>query len=575
MLIDIIKQMRPDKSQDPPPTKISKPLILMILASVVVAALYLAMANNRFHFLEAAESGDILLARALAQGEGFREVWRLGKPPCTVRPPGFAFIMSLVVRIFSMDLLAMKVINNLFGVLGFLAALVLLRRRLDSNYLVLVLCFFSFTLPFWIDVSKYLYSGGAYTCFILFALAAFETADDREFGGRWLLLLFTALFAGSLMIRGAAIALPVAALISLLSRRVAPAKNRWTWAVAVVIAALLSSGAWTLRNYKAKGAQDQPYFSKLLVGEPPQSLYWLAEDQGVPLAPKPRPLTVKRLFRRLLDSGTYYLDHTAPFMLPVLEVAPRWLLRTWSAAGLFLIVAGLLLSIKKERRISELFALLTLGIAWLWPFPHPRFFAPVMPILLFAMVDGGFRMVKALNRSPSREFFMSLTSSTFLILGIVAIAINLIQDFKIVRDRFQEPEFKLLHSSGMLMVTSRPEAYRSLLILDYVRANTEPEASVMFHSIHPCGLVAQRICSTVPLARPDRVMDYIIEHGIDYVVADDEGGQWGASIFSFHFLLPAIRAHPERFEDVETINRGFEESGSRARLFKVVPAKSP
>jgi len=316
-----MREAAPTQRERPP--RIPR-VVLTIAAALLVAGLYLLMANNRFYFLEGSAAGDILLAKALAGGEGFREVWRLGQPPCTVRPPGLALIMAGVVKVFYLKLLVIKLVNNCFGVVACVFAFLLLRRRMDSFYLALVFALVSLTLPFLIQISLYIYSGLAYTAFALAALVVFERADDDGFRSSRHLAAFTVISSAGAMIRTMEIALPLAAVLSLLTRNnsLSPRK-RLIWTAAIVIAALAGPGAWTLRNYLAKDVLDRPYFSKLLVGEPPGSSYWLAEDQGVPLLPNPRPLTTESFLRRLQNNTDYYLESIAGMIAPPTEGAPR------------------------------------------------------------------------------------------------------------------------------------------------------------------------------------------------------------------------------------------------------------
>lgn len=541
--------------------------LLLGIFLVLVSALYLSMANGRFYFLEGASSGDIMLAKALAEGHGFREVWRVGRPPCTVRPPGLAFALSLVVRVAGLNLLAMKVVNNLFGPLAFLGAVMLLRRRMESARLGLVIAAFSFTIPFWIEMAEHLYSGAAYAGLALWSLWVFEEADERGFRGWALALVSAALVGCALMVRGIGMVVPAAMVLSLLLRKRAPLRTRMLWIAVIAAAVLASGGTWTLRNYRSQGALDRPYFSKLLVGEPLGSTYWLAEDQGIPVMPQPRPLTPGRFLTRLGDNSAYYLEHGAELVIPPLERAPRPLRIATSSLLLLLVMAGLLRALIRERRASEWFALLTLLVAWVWPFPHNRFFAPALPVLAMAATNGAGLAASGLGRFFGRVLPTASVNAVIGAVLIVGIAANLVQDLPVVRARYQKPEFSLALGPKITAVARRPEAYRSLILLDHVQKNTPSDATVMFHSIHPCGLIAKRVCSAVPMGSPGRVLRYLDEAGIDYVVMDDEGGTWGASYFSLQFLLPTLTAFPESFERVFSFYP--DGSGPTSGVFRV------
>jgi len=560
--------MAPDNAPNNFQGRIFISRVALVVSGALVCVLYLLMANNHYYFMQGSSSIPILLAKALAGGDGFREVWRIGQPPRTVTPPGFALMLSVVVRLFGLNLFAMKILNNLFGVAAFLGAYALISRRIKAPPFALLIAVFSSTLVYWVGTAEYLYAGMPNFAIVIWALAAFETADDKNFKTRRLVVVVALLTVGAVLVRGIGIAFPAAVMASLITRRGAPSSRRLWWGSLIVIAGLLSWGGWTLRNYLAIGAQDRPYLSKLVIGEPLGSLYWLAEDHGAPIMPAPKRLTPARLIKRLEDNGTYYLSEISTILLPPLERTPRVLRISLSSVWILFTLAGIARLLARERRVSEWFALATLAIAWLWPFPDTRFLVPIMPILLMATLEGAGWAVDILSRAPRAKLGPAIRAGLFT-LGAVVCCINLAQDAAIVRDRFRDPPFKLILPSGLEAGTWRIEAYHSLLLLDHVAKNSPPTAKVMFHSIHACGLVTGRMCAGVPLAGPDRVMQYIDEEGIDYVVMDDEGGVWGASYLSHRFLLPAIEKRPERFRPVASIN-GVADS-YQGKIFLVTP----
>jgi len=531
---------------------------------VLVAALYLGMTNNRFHFLMSASSGDILLAEAIAEGHGFREVWRLGSPPCTVRPPGLAFVLAPFAFPPEINLFAMKLMNNLFGPLGFVGAYLFLLVRTRNRYAALMMALYASTLFFLVGQARFLYSGIAYFALVSWSLYFFERTRQRVFADRWRLTVFSVLSAAAFLVRSIGIAVGFSGAASLALSGRGSRRLRMFWTAFVLAVVMGAAGGWTLRNYLAEGAKDEPYLSKLMVGEPLDSLYWLAEDQGVPIMPEPKPLNTARFVQRIYSNTAYYIDRVAGTLAAPLDLAPYPVRAVVSVLFLVSAVAGAALLLLRERGAAEFYVIFTLAIAVLWPFPHERYLAPALPPLLLCVYQLANSAARRMN---GKGRFLVGGLSAVLVAATLA---NIAYDTADLADRFADVPFSRPHPSGFEVVTERPAAMNSMLLLEWVRENTEEDAVVMFHSINPCGLVARRTCAAVPMAPPGRVMEYIDSNGIDYVVMDDEMGEWGASFFSENFLLSAIDEHPERFGPVGGIKSSPHRL--RAKVYRVVPA---
>ncbi|MFO8058301.1 MAG: hypothetical protein R6V10_13495, partial [bacterium] len=521
-------------------SKRDRTLVAAVLLGV--AGLFVVMSNQRFYFLQGSAASDILLSRALASGQGFREVLRIGSPPCTVRPPGFTSLLAVLNLLFGENLFLYKLINNLFGAAAFLFGVLLLRKRTRSPAVPLMIAAFSMTLPFWIGIARHLYSGIIFTALVMSSLWVFEREHERGFTSVLSLIGFSVLASAALLTRSIGVTLPAAAVLSVFLHRRLPIKNRLYLAAAVLLITGLFFGAWTVRNYKVQGAKDEPYLSKLLVGEPLGSTYWLAEDQGIPLMPEPKKLTPARFAKRITDNGRYYLFHTAGFLVPALERLPAGVRAALSGSWFVLVMGGLGFMIVRQKRISEIYAALTLLVALAWPFPHPRFFAPALPVLLLAMTGS----ITWLSGKAAGHAGFAPVRGKARLAGIVAAAlfilVNLGSDATLVKKRFKKPEYQLTRP-GMTMVADRPYSYASLLVLDRLRKNAPPDARVMFHSVYPCALVTERVCAPVPMADPERLMRWVRENGIDYIIMDSEKGAFGASYFSYRYLWPAVQRY--------------------------------
>jgi len=207
---------------------------MLVLSFFVVSIIYLGMANDTFYFLQGGSAGDVMLAKAMSEGDGFYEVWRVGQPPCTVRPPGLAFLISLIFRVFGINLLIVKVVNNIFGIAAFGFGYLLIKRMSGKFYLALTCAFFAAVLPFWAGMLKYIYSGYAYSMLLMAGLLIFMLAEKEEYKSMRLNFLVCLVTALIFFVRSIGIVLPAAAIVSVLFNSNISASRRIKFGAVVI-----------------------------------------------------------------------------------------------------------------------------------------------------------------------------------------------------------------------------------------------------------------------------------------------------------------------------------------------------
>lgn len=540
-------------------------IIIALAAAGVVAALYLAMANPQFRFMEGASAIKLLWARALLAGEGYTEIWRVGAPPEIVRPPGFAILVTAVVAAFGEDMLALKIVNNMFAPLGCLALFFLVNRRTRDPLVSGLIALGGFAFPHFYAHALYLEAEILF-CFLFYlGLVMFERARADAFSGRLLMLGFCAVTAAACMVRSVGLVLIPASVPALTLARSAPPSRRLWWGIIIVLTWTAVGGGWMLRNQMVAPAGELTYLDKVMAGEPVESIYWLAEDHRVPLLGPPRRATPSDLAARVFTNARFFLYQAAENVFPDARKHPA---SAWAALFPALVVLyGLGLGLKRQRSILDFTCGLYLVVILLWPYQDNRFLLPALPFLLLYLAEGIVDVAARFSRGEAPPGFHGGPRLAITVLLAVLSASFLVSDLRILREGKKPLAVPALVKGPHFRITSpNLGAYHSLVLLEWIRTHSAPTDRVLYHSYSPCALITERQCSAIPMVGPERLMDYIEEAGITLVVVDDEVSHGGGfmAVFTPRYLAPAVEAFPYRFAELYRIE------GSSARILRVI-----
>ena len=538
------------------------PLLWAAVAALLIAVLYLSAANPHFRFMEGASAIKILHARALLAGQGYTDIGRVGAPPEIVRPPGFPAFMALVFAVFGENLLVLKIINNLFAPAGFLALFLLLKRRSDSPFTALAIAFAGYLFPFLVGMARYLEAELMF-CFLFFAaLYVFERAHDEGHVRKSLAAIFTFLLCISSLVRSVAFVLVFAALPALGFRKEVSLGRRLVFALVIVVLWAVVGGGWMLRNQAVAPKGEMTYADKLLADEPVDSVYWLLEDQRTPLLWSPGRASALEIIARSKPNSVFYLGKLIGSVR-----------QTWTRAGPAVIVAllavlimtaGFINALLKKRRITELAVLLYLVVILLWPYQDNRFIVPVFPLLLYYLSEG-IGLIAGLIVPSTRDHKKAAVIVSAAVMSILA-AVFAYHDLRLlIKDKDAAKRVVIKKSEHFQITATSESTANSALLLQWLKQNAAKEDVIMFHSYAPCALITGRQCTGIPLGRPEKVLGYIKQKGVDWILLDDEfshGHEYMAA-YTEKVLRPACKAFPEYFREAKTLQ------GSGARVLKV------
>jgi len=534
-------------------TSSKKAIALAASAVILTGVAYILMANPEFRFMEGASAIKILWTRAILTGQGYTDIGRIGAPPEIVRPPGFALFLSGIVAVFGENMLALKVINNLFAPIGCAGLFIVFRRRTRKAWLAAGLALAGWLFPDLYQHAPYLEAEILFMALLFWAIFMFERQMEDKHRSWYGLSGFCVLLAVLVLVRSVAITLVPAAIISVLLKSGADNKKKAIWITAIVLTWVLVGGGWMVRNQMVAPPGELTYVDKLLSGEPIQSVWWLAEDHRVPLLPQPKQASISDVLYRLPQNAAYFSAQIFSNLNPLASSTSTGA-TVFGGILLLAAMAGLFISMFKRKELLDFFAVFYLVTVLLWPYQDKRFILPVAPALLYYLIYFvSFLHMKIKN---NKELFHVRTSAPVILIILILFFIG---DYGILkRELSADTSPSLKKSEYFVITTPNPGAYHSLVLLDYLGKNTGPQSSIMFHSYSPCALITGRQCSAIPMARPDDIMRYILDSGIDYVVVDDEAKYGGSymSRFTVAYLKPVMEKYPGYFKPYYLLESG-------------------
>jgi hypothetical protein len=349
----------------------------------------------------------VVLAKALASGQGYRYLHLPGAPAATHYPPGYPALLALLWKLspaFPQNLALFKFVNAGLVALACAVAYRFAERRLalSTPAAATVAVAGGVAIPTLV-VSGMVLSEPLFLALLVPALIVAERLADPAERPTVARALGVGALAGLLvLVRTVGFVLVPAACLALVVRHRADVRRALAAALAVGAGALAVVLPWQLYVWRhaavlppelqgkygsysgwlAEGfRQDGPAFALSVIGENARQLFWMT-----------RMLFAFRL--------------------------PLW----WQAVAAVVVVALLALGLARARRVAPVTALFTLaylGIVFLWPFPPARFVFGIGPIVI-ALVALGVAALAAWRPSAPRARPLrpaALTLSALALLG--------------------------------------------------------------------------------------------------------------------------------------------------------------
>lgn len=353
-----------------------------IIAYAVILTLLAQFTYHRIYDRRIFIGGDnaeyYALAESLATGQGYRELYSVGRPEHNHFPPGYPLLMAAMMKLGIKEAAPLTLLNGLFLWGALLLLFLLFHRWSGSPELALAAACLCLLNAHLLKYSTVMMSEVPYLFFLALALFAYcrlpgaGTARSRI---AWMGLLVAAAVM-LLYIRTAAIAVVAAIGLHLLVRR------RALWAAIFLGVVALSQLPWRMRSISLGG---DPYLKQVLLVNPyrPElggmhAWDWLARLGG----------NIQRYTFHEVPGGM--LPWTGRISGSLQPTAEEWM---WPALLFPLMVFGLA-RMRKDRLLLALLLAASLSLLMCWPpvWSGVRFLLPLVPFLVFLACHGAYAL---------------------------------------------------------------------------------------------------------------------------------------------------------------------------------------
>ena len=392
------------------------------LAAVVLGVVLIYLLRmDRVVGLYGDDAWYVLLAKALATGQGYTLTNSPSAQIMPLYPPGFPFLLSLLWRVSGAFPQNVWLLKSLSVVAMFAVGLVVYwhfhRDRELTRWQALALATVTASSPAFVFLAtSTVMSECVFTLVQLLVIVVIERCvafgkDEARQARAWQwALLGGALAAFAFLIRSAALGLVVAVVWYLFRQRLRKELLVYSLGVAVLAA------PWMIYSrMHAPTAEQQAEQNSYIVQNYAQSFWQRKASYSTE-----GTITISELPGRVWDS-TYHLleyDFGALILYPMYRaIEPsegrlRYPWHDWSSLLLSaLIIIGFISVMRKRATLAEWAILFSLGIIVLWPFRPFRFVLPLLPWVIFYLLHG-MQVVAGWAKRNAKQPTLGLTYAT-------------------------------------------------------------------------------------------------------------------------------------------------------------------
>lgn len=484
--------------------------LLFVVFAAVLSVTYSYTLDKKLD-LNGDNATYIALARNMAAGHGYCNATPDGYLPASQFPPGYPFILSLVIRMGIDNLILFKVLNAVF----LFAALCLLylvfsgetRRRWLAVSAVILTCF-SIQLLRFAGMAMSEMSYMFFMVFSVFCLWKYAEKDESRFWrSPWFWMALVSAMA-CYHIRSVGIALVISIVIFLLFRK------EWLAALASAGTMALLALPWIIRN-KLLGITSR-YFGAVMAVN-----IWRPEEGQIS--------TVGEFISKMISN----LDQTVIKGFPNIlfpftgNVTPEPSTVTGIIVGL-IVLAVVVYGAWETGRMRWLMLALLAGNIGLFAIWHggndTRYVTPIIPFVYLFFYNGVFSVFKLVLRKHLRD-------ETPLALLLLLLILPMIAPLKMLHEVSAQPY---------------PPEYDNYFKLAEMLDGTVPAGTIV------CCRKPELFCyfaphlfatSYLPDTDPDTVIKGMLDSKVEFVIVEQLG-----FASTRRYLIPALEAHMELFQ---------------------------
>ena len=462
------------------------------------------------------------LAKGLATNNAYANNYLISPAPANHFPPGYPFIMSLLMRLGIDSIFAMKVLN---GILLFISSILLFQITLKltkNNTLSFVLALLTLLNANLLEYSSIMMSEISFLFFLLLTIYFFMLSKDREHSLKTVYFyLFILSLIALLYVRTIGIGLFGAALIMFLFNKKFKAAGILFFSVFILLL------PWQIRSAKLGG---NSYMKQVMRINP-----YDASKGDMKLGDwgnRAMKNSVRYLSKEI--PAAIFPALTTPYKNPQTgKIVPASMLN-WIVGGFLIVLAILgIWSVSKYRWFFLMFFGATLAVLLLWPevWFGIRFLLPTVPLSLIFIILGFCFLIQLIIKSKFNLLESKKFSFVFLLLVFVQI----------------NPIKKLNEKANM----EHPKLWQNYIkMAEWCGENLE-EGSVVATRKPAIFYVASQVKTTVFPYTQDReeFIEKFQESGATHALVEQLGYfQTGK------YLVPAVKAEPEKFPVVHTLS---------------------
>jgi len=475
---------------------------------ILLSAVYILRTNSMFLFQGGDNAYYVLLAKALAAGEGYRDMFRAGAPPHTMYPPMFPLMLSGIIVIHGVDIYLMKMIVSL-GVAATLALTFILLRRQSFGWPLATVVFLGCS----IRIFSYSDDILTETVYMAFSISALVTLDKWLKEDKWIYVVLTiASCWAAEMTRTAGMTLAAAIGVGVFFGK-GKSKKAVLWAIALAIFCFIPLAAWSLRNRMVSGVATN-YISQ-----------FLAIDAYDPT--KGRIGLIEFLERVLKNLKWHFLD-TAGFLgaenifsLRILNPVADTL--SWIYAILImspLMGLGFYHRVRRGITAIEAYTIFFLCMTMSWPFAGYRYIMPAYPFITAYTIEGARHLSG--NLLKARPITRKAVLWFFAILFFLIIAIDAVNIINYERNTTRQFERTKIQVGDGIYAMAKTVNYEHLLgACRWLARYGEPGAIVMARKPTLTALASAHPVIDIPMVTPSDPKKWLEENNVRYIIVDE------------------------------------------------------
>lgn len=533
-------------------------LVFWVFVVSLTVLLALELADYRFSQVRGADNANyVLLARSMAEGQGFSDVHIPGHPPHTRYPPLLPLFLSPVYYFFGYNFTMMRLLIVLAGIGSIYAVKLLFEREADglTGVLVALMTVTNFYVLFYM---REIMTEIPYMLFSLMAVYWLgRFSEERAFkpsATAAVVLVTAAYFTRSigLTIYAAGLCLLLTKLYSGNGERRLQAKKLLFFGVLAILPFLI----WSLRGL-LYADPDQSYFSIFF-----QADYYAEESARA---------GVVTFFERIKHNAWLYLNTLyRPFITYVgfKNMVPTPVIHASSLFFLAMVVWGLFYRVWTRRGVSDFYLIIYLALLLVWPTYGTgdvmRYLVPVIPFLYFYFLAGVACAVRLRAGSrasgPSGKMFI-LIPFVFFFFPLFFLSVNLVEiramvwppalpgNLRSSTEILSANLFKRVDKVGLEMVTgeyfmNEVPCYHKYLERAHITGEISASGEViMARKPEVAAIVSGRHAVGFPFSSDtSKIFDVFNVMGVDYIVLDSCYEE------TRKYLPPFITEHIDMFE---------------------------